>query len=55
MTAGADGLTDDLIFIGVGGEYKINESISIGAGYRGEFRPSHHTEHGFSISSSFRF
>jgi autotransporter-associated beta strand protein len=55
MTTGADGLTDDLIFIGFGAEYRINESISIGAGYRGEFRPSHHTEHGFSISSSFRF
>lgn len=55
MTTAADGLTDNLIFIGLGAEYRFNESISVGAGYRGDFRPSHHTEHGFSISSSFRF
>ena len=55
MTATADGLTDDLIFIGFGAEYRINESVSVGAGYRGDIRPSHHTEHGFTISSSFRF
>ena len=55
MTITSEGLTDDLFFLGLGAEYELNESATIGFGYRSEFRSSHHTLHGFSLFSSFRF
>jgi hypothetical protein len=55
MRITAEGLTDDLFFLNLGAEYRLNDSASIGLGYRSEFRSSHHMLHGLSLSSSFRF
>lgn len=55
MSATADGLTNDLIYIGLGVEYRVNQDVSIGVGYRSDFRRDQPVEQGCNVSSAFRF
>ncbi len=55
MHADADGLSNNLWFIGLGATYDINDSISVGFGFRSEFRSGAGNQNGFNLSSSFRF
>ena len=55
MRAEADGLSNDLWFVGVGANYKINDSISVGLGYRTEFRAGADNQNSVYLSSVFRF
>ncbi len=55
MRAEADGLTDNLFYLGAGLEYRVNGDFTIGLGYRSEFRPSHPIEQSCNLSSAFRF
>lgn len=49
------GLSNDLWFIGLGASYKINDSTSVGLGYRAEFRADASPQSGVNLSSTFRF
>lgn len=51
----ADGMNDDLIFISLGAAYRVSDSISVGAGWRSEFRSDSDASQSFNISSSIRF
>jgi uncharacterized protein with beta-barrel porin domain len=53
--ADAKGLSDDLMFIDLDASYRINESVSVGVGYRAEIRSDVHAQQGCNISSTFRF
>lgn len=55
MRVHSEGLSDELLFLSLGGEYRLNDTTSIGLGYRGEFRGEDDAQHGFSLLSSFRF
>ena len=55
MQAGAEGLSNDLWFIGLGTHYQINDAISVGLGIRSEFRSGADNQNGVNLSSTFRF
>jgi opacity protein-like surface antigen len=55
LRAEADGLSNDLWFIGLGANYKISDSISVNLGYRSEFRSDADSQNSFNLSCSFRF
>jgi autotransporter-associated beta strand protein len=55
MSAEADGLTDNLFYLGLGLQYQVNGDFTVGLGYRSDFRPSHPIEQSCNISSAFRF
>jgi len=55
MRAEADGLSNDLWFVGVGANYKISDSISVGIGYRSDFRAGADNQNSVYLSSVFRF
>jgi len=55
MRAQSEGLGDDLLFIGLGLDYRLSDSVSLGIGYRSEFRQAHPAEQGCNVSSTFRF
>jgi len=55
MQAEADGLSNDLWFIGLGAKYKINDAISVALGYRIEFRSDADNQNTVNLSSTFRF
>jgi hypothetical protein len=55
MSAKADGLTDDLFYLGLGLEYRIDSDVSVALGCRSDFRPGHPVEQGVNISTAFRF
>lgn len=55
ITAEADGLTDDLFYLGLGLKYRVTQGITLGLNYRSDFRPSHPVEQGCNLSTAFRF
>jgi hypothetical protein len=55
MQAEADGLSNDLWFIGLGAKYNINDAISVALGYRIEFRSDSDNQSTVNLSSTFRF
>ncbi len=55
MRASTDGLSDDLIRLGLGAEYRMSDSVRIHFGYQAELNSGASTMQGFNVSTSFRF
>ena len=55
MSTTAEGLSGDLIFVGMEADYRVTDSLSAHLGYRAEFREDAETQIGLNCSSTFRF
>ena len=55
MHVTADGLSGNLVFMGVEAEYRISDAIRMHVGYRAEFRNDAEVQTGFNLSSTIRF
>lgn len=55
MNADAQGLSDDVLFIGLGTTYQFSENIAVGLDWRAEIRSGADVRNGFNLTSTFRF
>ena len=55
MRITADGLSDDLILLGLGARYQVSDSVGIHFGYHADLNSGESTVQGFNVSTSYRF